>query len=106
MTVNYERQKVSRYMEDLHVEYSTLEDAAREIANLIECYGKDARIKQYRDYDDDRLGVFVQADETDAEMTKRIASEERWEVAKNVRERAEFERLQKLYGKKLYGSSK
>jgi hypothetical protein len=98
MSVNRERQKVSRCMENLDLEYSTLEDAALEIKSLIERYGKDATIKQYSDYDDERLGVFVLVDETDAEMANRIAREEKWEAERKVRERAEFERLQKLYG--------
>jgi hypothetical protein len=99
MTVNRERQKVSRRRESLDLDYSTLEDAALEIASLIGRYGKDATIKQYSDYGEvERLGVFVLVDETDAEMTKRIAQEEKWAAEQKVRDLAELERLKKQYG--------
>ena len=98
MTVNRERQKVSRCMEDLDLEYSTLEKAALEIKSLIERYGKDAMIKEYCDYGQDRLGVFVQVDETDEQMQIRIAAEEIWEAERKVRDLAELERLKKQYG--------
>lgn len=100
MTVNRERKMVNTrvdYLDLYHDMYhDTLADARKQIDHLIAQYGETAQIQPYReDYDDtDRLGVFVDRIETDEQMAKRIAQEERMEDL----ERYRYEQLKAKFG--------
>ena len=99
--VDRSRKNVIVPMESVDIEYTTLKGAAEVIASLIARYGEAANIDYYEPpYDDCRyLYVFAPRPETDAEMKNRIKDEERMEAAIAVRDRQEFERLSKLFGK-------
>ena len=85
----------------IDIVYSSLKDAAGEIARLIEVYGENAMIDHYTPAysDGEYLYVYTDVPETDAEMDQRIKLEEKREAERKARELAEFERLSKLYGK-------
>ncbi len=99
--VNRTRKIITVPATSIDIEYSTLGDAAKTIAELIEHYGPDAKLKYYEPaYTDSKyLYVFETRLETDDEMNTRILQEECWEVEAVERDRKEFERLSKLYGK-------
>ena len=102
MTVNRERKMVGMEMTTLSFEYCTLEDVQRQVNEMVESYGKDAYIDRHcyayedREYD----FVMMKVPETDNEMAKRIAQEEKWEKDSQDRERENYERLSKIYGEK------
>jgi hypothetical protein len=99
--VNRERLMVSKRMESLDLDCSTLGSALETIQCLIDKYGPDAMICEYEDYSDNKyLAVSVKVPETDEEMARRIREEERWEADKTARDRAEFERLKAKFGDK------
>ena len=100
MTVNRERKMVQARAYYLDLDYETLADARKEIDRLIAEYGETAVIKTYQEsWDDtDRLGVFVDRAETDDEMAKRIAQEERYEKDQAEWDRREFDRLKAKLG--------
>lgn len=93
------RRKVKKMVASLDISYSTLESALEEIKRHINDYGADATIETYElPYEDhEYLGIFKYVDETDEEMTRRIALEERYAEEKEKRDRAEFERLSKKF---------
>ena len=94
------RMMFPKRMESIDLEYSTLSDALETIQSLIDRYGPDAVILEYEDqYSENKyLAVSVKVPETDMEMARRIAEEERWEAEKTTRDRAEFERLKAKFG--------
>lgn len=100
--VNRERQIIQTKAECLDdLDYMTLGRVAKYITQLSEKYGPDARIEQHEDrYDDhSRLYVVIQRPETDAEMKYRISREEYYQKINEEREREDYERLQKKFGK-------
>lgn len=70
------------------------------IFTLITTHGADARLKKYQaEYSDSEyLAVYAYEPETDAEMSKRIAQEEKWEAEQVERDRRDFERLKAKFG--------
>lgn len=100
MTVNRNRMKVWREVTSLDLEYETLVDAITTLERYRAQYGDACRIqKQDYAYDDGfYYAVMCERDETDAEMAKRIAQEEKWDAERTARERAEFERLKVKFG--------
>jgi hypothetical protein len=100
--VNRNRLNVLKRMEGLDLDCSNLSSALETIQSLIDKYGPNATICEYdADYSDNKyLVVSVKVPETDMEMTRRIAEEERWEADKTARDRKEFERLKAKFGDK------
>ncbi len=95
MTVNRERQKIEVQVTTLDLDYLTLAQVAEQINNLITTYGADAKVSWHTERWDssERYHVMVKQDETDEQMARRIAGEERIAAQVAERERAEFERL-------------
>jgi hypothetical protein len=100
MPVNRERKMVDVEVGSLSLNYSTLEDAKKQINYLIEHFGPSAEIhqEQYPYSDSSHLAVYAKRPETDIQMARRIADEERWELEREKRDREEFDRLQKKFG--------
>lgn len=100
MAVNRERAQVERHKTDLDLEYDTLGQALATIHRLITTHGADARLKKYQaSYSDSEyLGVYVLEPETDKEMARRIAQEEKWETEQAERDRRDYERLKVKLG--------
>jgi len=101
MAVNRERKMVRAEQDSIDVEGS-LKQMAERIAYLIATYGEDASIdKEFYQYDDGYyFAVFKDVPETDEQMTKRIAQEETWEKFHQADQKAQYERLAKIYGEK------
>ena len=80
---------------DIDLEYLTLKEAAARIQSLIAQYGEDAKIETHSPAysDSEYLGVYADRPETDKEMARRIAQEEKWAKDQEERDRREFERL-------------
>lgn len=100
MTVNYERKKVKREVATLDIDYSTVAEAIRELQSVAEYAGNDALIErsQYDYGDGEYWAITAMFDETDEQMRKRIAEEERWEAEQAERDRRDFERLKAKFG--------
>jgi hypothetical protein len=86
---------------------TTLGNAKAHLEQLIVTYGVDARLDWdsnfYYPYDEKpspRYHIRVNRPETDDEMAKRLAEEKTWKEAQAARDLAEFQRLNKLFGKK------
>lgn len=99
--VNYERKKVWKEQTTLFIENENLGGAAKIIVELIARYGSDAKISNYAEpySDKEYLHVMTEEFETDAQMAKRIANEEKWAKDKEERDKAEFARLQAKFAK-------
>jgi hypothetical protein len=100
MTVNRERGRVWREVATVDLDYETLAQAVVILEGYRAQYGDAARI-QKRDYeygDGEYWAVMQERDETDKEMLKRVATEEKRESEKADRERADFERLKLKFG--------
>ena len=104
MTVNRERKMVSKEQTSLSLNYSSLGSILEEIQRCIELYGKDAtvfmRCEAYSNSDKEYPYVYMDVPETDAEMAKRIAQEEEWDKNREESDKANYARLQKIYGDK------
>jgi hypothetical protein len=85
---------------DVDIKWGTLKDALEKIQDLIAEYGEDAEIDTYQERysDTEYLGVYVHRPETDEEMKRRIAEEEKWDAQQARRDREEFERLKAKFG--------
>lgn len=86
----------------------TLEEVRKRIGEWIEQYGRDATISwdpyrhhAYEHSPSPTYYIHKQRDETDEEWQKRLADIKAREDAQHARNLAEFERLQKLLGKKV-----
>jgi hypothetical protein len=84
----------------------TLETVLKEVKELIKVYGKDARLdydslycEQYSSEASPRFGILVSREETEEEYNSRVAVEKALVDDREARERAEFERLSKKFGK-------
>lgn len=100
MTVYRGRKAVWREVTSLYLDFENIVDVIATLERYRAEYGDACRI-QKRDYeyeDGFYYAVMCESDETDAEMTRRIANEERWEAERLARERAEFERLKAKFG--------
>jgi hypothetical protein len=100
MTVNRERQKVRQEATSIDFNWDTLAQVKKEIDRLIDFYGKDATIRKTTDGWSDReyYGVFIEVDESDAEMNARIAQEEKYAKIQEDHDAKEFERLKNKFG--------
>lgn len=100
MAVNRKRKIVRTEQQSINVE-GTLKQLAEHVAYLIARYGEDASVdKESYPYDGYYFAVFKDVPETDEQMNTRIAQEEHWEKLNQIHEKAQYERLQKIYGEK------
>lgn len=101
MTVNRERKLVWHEKISIDFEYDSLVEAIAKLQSHRADYGGDARIEEHpRTYSDGAyLAIMVNEPETDREMTDRITREEHHAAIREERDRQEFERLQKKFGK-------
>lgn len=104
MKVNRERQTIwANTCHSLDLDYKTLEELQKEVKVLIKEYGPAARFSmQYEPYSNsEKQYPYLQEQrlENDAEYAQRIANEEKWAEQAAARDRAEYERLQKIFGK-------
>lgn len=101
MAVNRERKMIEVEYASIDFEYNTLDEAIKRLQTYRKDVGGDARfaIRQYEYSDNTYLALMTTRPETDAEMAKRIAGEERWAAQREQQERETFERLAKKYGK-------
>lgn len=104
MAVNYERKMVPKEQTSIDFEYDTLELVLKKVKELIQDYGKDAKImcrrEPYSDSDREHMYIYVDEPETDKEMAERIAHEEKYAKLKEERDAAEYKRLQEKFGAK------
>jgi cell fate regulator YaaT (PSP1 superfamily) len=104
MTVNYERKMVPNEKTSVDFEYDTLEQVLKTVEKLIQQYGKDAKIisrtEPYSNSDRKYMCIYTDEPETDEEMAKRIAYEEKYAKIAEERDAAEFKRLQEKFGAK------
>jgi hypothetical protein len=84
----------------------TLENLLKEVKALIEAYGSKARLdydphhhEQYSSEASPQFGVLVSRAETEEEYHSRVAVEKALGDDREARERTEFERLSKKFGK-------
>jgi len=84
----------------------TLEDLLKEVRVLIDEYGSQARLDYNRYYQEQysseaspQFDVLVSREETEEEYQSRVAVEKALGDDREARERAEFERLSKKFGK-------
>ena len=101
MAVNRERKMVEDEYTSRDFGDNTLDEAIRRLQTYRKELGGDARfaIREYEYSDNTYLALMKTRPETDAEMAKRIANEERWAAQREQQERDTFERLAKKYGK-------
>ena len=101
MTVNRERKLVWHEKTSIDFEYDTLDEAIANLQRYREDYGGDARIdERHHEYSDGTyLAIMVCEPETDRELTDRITREEHHATIRAERDRHEFERLKKKFGK-------
>ena len=99
MAVNRERMMVLKEVTEIYFTSDTLDEAIAKLERLRESYGGDAIIQQRSSFGNDYLALMVMQAETDLEMKRRISREELNETVREEREREDFERLAKKYGK-------
>lgn len=101
MTVNRERMMVWSEYEVVNLEYDTLDEAIERFQRYRDVVGGSARFEQRQEAysDDSYLALVVSKPETDAQMRARIDREEFYATQQEERDRREFERLSKKFGK-------
>lgn len=101
MAVDRNRKLVWHEKISIDFEYDSLDEAIAKLQSHRADYGGDARIEErHHEYSDGTyLAIMVNEPETDREMTNRIAREEHHATIREERDRQEFERLQKKFGK-------
>lgn len=101
MTVNRDRKMIEVEYTSIDLEYDTLDEAIERLQKYRKDVGGDARfiIRQHAYSDNAYLALMTTRPETDAEMAKRIAGEERWAARREQQERETFERLAKKFDK-------
>jgi hypothetical protein len=84
----------------------SLEQLEKQVQELIAKHGKDARLSwdsnfyyPYESNPSPRFHIRVDREESDKEYTDRVARSKADNAAREIREKAEFERLAKKYGK-------
>jgi hypothetical protein len=100
MTVNRGRMKVWREVTSLDLDYENITSAIATLERYRADYGDACHIQkvEYAYEDGFYYSIMCERDETDAEMNKRIAQEEKWEAILLQNEREEFERLKVKFG--------
>jgi hypothetical protein len=100
MAVNRERKKIEREVSSFDIEYMSVDHVIEAMISFKKQYGGNARFLEERHaYSDGHyIALCVEVFETDEEMAKRIALEERWAAEDAERDRKEFERLKAKFG--------
>ena len=97
MDVNCKRKMVKAEVDTLYVNYINLELLLNHVKKLIKKHGPDAHVQMmssdFRAY----VGVVALVPETNVQMERRIAQEERAEKEQDERDQKEYERLTKKY---------
>ena len=90
-----ERKMIDEAVTSLDIEYSTLEGAANQIAEMIKLYGENAKLQyHYPDYSETKyMYVFRKRPETDLEMAKRIQYEADQAARREEADRVNYARL-------------
>lgn len=99
MAVDRNRKLVPKEKTSIYLEHNTLDEAIALLERLRESYGGKARILKRREWDDEYLALMAEEPETDLEMKRRISREELNKTVREERERQDFERLAKKFGK-------
>ena len=101
--VNRERKMISVEQTSADLDGLTLSKAIQALKELVCLYGAEATLEEvtdmYSESDRTDMKVFVMKPETDEQMAHRIRMEEKYEAAQESRDREDFERLQKKFGK-------
>lgn len=100
MRVNRERIKVRVEVDTLDLEYMSVGEVIKQMEDLRDRFGADARIYKYeRPYSDSKyLAVTVERKENDEEYTKRIEGEDRMAKWREEEDKRIYERLKKVFG--------
>jgi hypothetical protein len=100
MAVNRERKMINTPVESADWTYVRLGDIQTQLTAAINRHGPNAMLDWHTlPYDETRyLYIFADVPETDEAMATRIANEELYEERRVARDRAEFERLSKMFG--------
>lgn len=100
--IDRNRKKINYHAESVDITYTNLGTALERMKYLVDTYGKDAYIDTYSEgySETEYLYVYANREETDDEMNKRIAQEEKWEKAREEQELKDFERLKAKFGSK------
>lgn len=101
MSVNRDRKMIAVEHTKIDLDYDTLDEVLTRFQKYREEVGGDAFFEiRYHSYSDvTYMALMTRRPETDAEMAKRIAQEELNETVREKREREEFKRLAKKFGK-------
>ncbi len=101
MAVDRNRKCVWHEKISIDFEYDTLDEAIAKLQVCREDYSGAARIEErHHPYSDGTyLAIMAKEPETDMEMTKRIAQEEHYAAQQEERDRQDYERLHKKFGK-------
>ena len=97
MTVNCERKMVKSEVDTLYVNYINLELLLNHVKKLIKKHGPDAHVQMMSSDFGAYVGVTALVPETNVQMERRIAQEERAEKEQDERDQKEYERLTKKY---------
>jgi len=97
MAVNYERKMVKSEVDTLYVNYINLELLLNHVKKLIKKHGPDAHVQMMSSDFGAYVGVTALVPETNVQMERRIAQEDRLEKEQEEQDRKEYERLTKKY---------
>ena len=97
MPVNCERKMVKSEVDTLYVNYINLELLLNHVKGLIKKHGPDAVVQMMSSDFGAYVGVTALVPETNVQMERRIAQEERAEKEQDERDQKEYERLTKKY---------
>ena len=99
--VNRNRKTVSTPIESADWTYCSLGSIKKSLDDAIAKYGESATLDWHSyAYDENKyLYIFAELPESDEAMERRIALEEQYEIARERRELAEYERLKKQFEK-------
>jgi len=97
MDVNCKRKMVKAEVDTLYVNYINLELLLNHVKKLIKKHGPDAVVTMMSSDFGAYVGVTALVPETNVQMERRIAQEERAEKEQDERDQKEYERLTKKY---------
>jgi len=97
MAVNCKRKMVKSEVDTLYVNYINLELLLNHVKKLIKKHGPDAVVNMMSSDFGAYVGVVAMVPETNVQMERRIAQEERAEKEQDERDQKEYERLTKKY---------
>ena len=97
MDVNCKRKMVKAEVDTLYVNYINLELLLNHVKKLIKKHGPDAVVTMMSSDFGAYVGVTALVPETNVQMERRIAQEDRLEKEQEEQDRKEYERLTKKY---------